>query len=188
MSINLLPWREHNQLKQKQKAVTRIIIYCLSLCVFCFMGKFILYVHTTYCARRIEMTEKQIQSIKLSDPLKKQDALLSKLIFFHHQQQSEIELNHVTEKSLFIIANTIPISVTLSQLSLSSNKITLTGIASQLGDIHQYINNLQQQMPHSMVSLTNTQTHDTNQSILQFVISINKNAGKHYDKNKTHSS
>jgi Tfp pilus assembly protein PilN len=185
MSINLLPWREHKQLKQKQKSTARAIICCLSLFILCIITKWILYWDTQHYKQKIKQTEKQIHAIHPQDPLKKKDALLKKLIFFYHQQHNETQNNRLTEKYLFIIADTIPASSTLSKLSFSANNITLFGTTNQLNDIHIYINKLQKQLVHHIVSQSTIQARNNQQDKLQFSILIHQNTENTHDKKKT---
>lgn len=185
MSINLLPWREHKQRKTKQQAMARVIIYCISLFIFCIITKWILYWDTQHYQQKIKQTEKQIHAIHPQDPLKKKDALLKKLTFFYHQQHNEMQNNRLTEKYLFIIADTIPASTTLSKLSFSANNITLFGTTNQLNDIHIYINKLQKQLAHYIVSQNTIQARNNQQDKLQFSILIHQHTEKTHDKNKT---
>ena len=174
MSINLLPWRKVKRQQKYKKLRYRVIIYIIVLFFLSLIIRALLYIGTQQSDGKIILLNHQISNVTLSDPLHHNETLLKKLIYFHAQQKSTRQQNSAMQNALFHIANIIPNTIMLDQLTINSKKILLTGKSDQLPDIHHYVNALQTEKIGKAVQLTSIQSDEKNHSIMRFSIEIDR--------------
>ncbi|GEM_PF-4859340 len=179
MSINLLPWRQQKYKQKHQKLICRIAIYTVFLIFLSLLIKLFFYIALQQTHSKIVLLKSQIRAIHLQDPQHANKLLLTKLIYFHAQKESVDQQNNVIQNGLFHIANVIPNSIILDQLSINSKKIVLTGKGDQLADIHHFVDALQTEKIGKTVQLTDIQTDEKNHSSMRFTIDISDEAQQH---------
>ncbi|EKD91892.1 MAG: hypothetical protein ACD_29C00318G0002 [uncultured bacterium] len=169
--MNLLPWREMQKRKSKQKTMFGLIASS-----FLIIGIFItlkyFFIHET---RLLKIQANNIiennANIVLHHP-HQHSALLQKLKSLHLQKLAAMKANQAIEILLSDIANDLPNSVTLSALTLNHKKIKLMGVGDQLSDIHQYSNALKQNLPWKNVQLSEIHNDQKNKLQMDFTIQV----------------
>jgi Tfp pilus assembly protein PilN len=111
----------------------------------------------------------------------------SQIILHHAQQHQQLlqTLNHINiEKkraaqsnkkiasTLFEIATCLPNTITLNTLQWTKQKITITGIGTQLSDIHQYNTILQEKIQSKKAVLSDIQADKKNPTSMQFTLQV----------------
>lgn len=139
-TMNLLPWRDKQQHKQEMR------LYFLA-CIFIVLISMITFSLQSILKKKITFNEKKI--ILLRERIKKPDVSLSfrkklqDIAHFSLAKNTDNSHNNHIAMLLSDLANSLPIDVTLTQLTLTNHAIVFDGKSNQIESIRDYIANLQ---------------------------------------------
>lgn len=148
-TINLLPWRERQQLKQRNYFLVRVVSYAVfSLCLLFMMPTWI-SAHTRSLSIKINQLMAKIQT--LQQPLDYQEKihLLNQLKKIMREKTQSDNVNHHLQQQLIAIARALPATATLRQLDEQPNAMTLSGYADQSATVQTYFAALQLALSHT---------------------------------------
>lgn len=169
--MNLLPWRDQQKQHHQQKILLGAIIFLISL----FFIGIIANSFLKYQMQKLNLQSKRnaAENGKIIVLHTQQHAaLLNKLNSMHVQKLLSIHENNNNAVLLADIANDLPNDVTLTTLSVDSQKIKLTGVSNQLSDIHQYANNLKETLPQKQIELSEINNNQQNKLQMNFTIVV----------------
>lgn len=172
MSINLLPWRQITHQKKQKQFLFRFMLYSFLLLFLSVLIKCFFYFDTQKTDKKMIMLNHAIQKITLNNMDNQNKWLLKKLQYFKANSAKSKLQNQDFQHALFVLANVIPNTLILNQLSINGKNIHLEGVGNQLTDIHRYVSALQAEKIGKNASLTNIQSDQNNKNNMQFTIDI----------------
>lgn len=171
MIMNLLPWREQREKRWKKWVIIRCIVYVILISVVMIFFKYHSANNTLQLIAQNNTLEQKMSIINIKH-------IKSRLLLLHHLKTARIakkqsdQRNNLIATLLAEIANDLPAVVTLKSLSITQNKLTLTGVSPELLAIHQFSLALSERCYWKQVQLKNIQSNQNTQSDVHFTVEI----------------
>src|SRR3990167_6658566 len=170
-SINLLPWRQQQAKRKKQKQCATLVFFAIVVFIVMIVLKYqFLYLANHYTKKTQELNSENSQ-IVLNHP-HQHIALLQQLKSMRVKKTAAIRENQLAENLFKIISTTLPNSITLSSLYFNSHALTISGVSDQLSTIHTYSDALQQNQAWKKMSISEIHNDLQNKSQMDFTIQV----------------
>lgn len=170
-NINLLPWRQQRQDKQRQNMLLRLIIYAILFCLTMLFVKSYLNKQSDVLSSQLVLIKNQARHIVLKNIIAHQQLWKTINKLFVEKKESMVS-NDAMGTALLAIANALPTHMVLLSLTATAQKIVITGEGNSLSAIHRYHAKLQQGMHWKHAVLSDIRVDPSNSKNMRFTLQI----------------